>query len=64
MAEMQDAKQNCAPWLTLPTRFLVCYLNVIVTFAYSAYITTPKQCFAYNCNCFNCDLQTHLPSVI
>jgi len=82
MAEIQDAKQDYGPRLTLPKNFSVCYLNVIVTFKVtsSAYLTTtlltfsrkwhkftwltPKQCFAYNCNCFNCDLQTHLPHVI
>lgn len=42
MAEMQDAKQNYAPWLTLPKHFSVCYLNIIVTFKVtsSAYFTT------------------------
>lgn len=30
MAEMQDAKQNYAPWLTLPQHFSVCYLKVKV----------------------------------
>lgn len=67
MAEMQDAKQNYAPWLTLPQHFSVCYLKVIVKVTSSAYFAnnlrfsrtqhkcswlTPKQCFPYNCAFF------------